>query len=161
MSNNGSLEYNSLLQFRSDLINCLQHCPSVVENLLEEGLVTEDVHEWILTARGVSDRDRARRLVSCVTACIRHSADKFNIFIEVLQRYPYLSCVAGRIHAEYRCRLSLSHKSEGSTSSASGSCVASPIEAGRGKQEGMCYLKSIVDTNYNYKRQIASCILIC
>lgn len=136
MSNKSGAEYNSLIQFRSDLINGLQDNLSVSDQLLEVGLVTEDVYEWSLTAQGVSNREKARRLVNCVTACIRfgQSVDKFNIFIEILQRNHFLSCVAERILAEYRCQLNKN------------SVLPIGEGGGRGKQEGMHHY-------IGYKRQ--------
>lgn len=49
---------------------------AVPDNLLEKGLVTGDVHEWIQSA---SNTDKARRLVSRATDCIEESSDALQL----------------------------------------------------------------------------------
>ena len=79
-----SPEYKSLHHCTSGLVHLLQHNLSLSGKLLEKGLVTEDNHGWILTAHGVSDGQKAEKLVSCITDSVRESADKFDILIEIL-----------------------------------------------------------------------------
>ena len=95
-----SPEYKSLLHCTVGLTYLLQHNLSVPDKLLEKGLVTRDVHNWILTAQGVSNREKAARLVSCITDSIRDSTDKFNIFIKVLGEESYFDDIVRRLQDE-------------------------------------------------------------
>jgi hypothetical protein len=67
------------------------------DKLLEKGLVTVEVHDWILTAHGVSSRERARRLVSCITDSVQASSDKFKALIEVLKEDLYFDDIVTRM----------------------------------------------------------------
>ena len=65
--------------------------------LLEKGLVSVEVYEWILTAQGVSSREKAGRLVSCVADSVQASSDKFKILIEVLREDSYFDDIVRRM----------------------------------------------------------------
>jgi hypothetical protein len=67
------------------------------DKLLEKGLVTVEVHEWILTAQGVSSRERPGRLVSCVADSVQASSDKFKALIEVLKEDLYFDDIVRRM----------------------------------------------------------------
>ena len=75
-----SPEYASVLHCTNGLTYLIQHNPvSVSGKLLEKELVTVEVHDWILTAQGVSSREKAGRIVSCVTDSVQVSTEKFNV----------------------------------------------------------------------------------
>ena len=100
---NESPEYKSLVHCTSDLIDCLQHSLiSISSELLEKGLVTVDVHNLIQTAHGLSERDKASRLVTCVSSCIKQSTEKFSILIKILQKDLYFVGLVEKIKAECR-----------------------------------------------------------
>ena len=65
-----------------------------------------EVHEWILTAQGVSNREKAGRLVSCVADSVQASSDKFKILIEVLREDSYFDDIVRRMldeHSKKNC----------------------------------------------------------
>ena len=74
----------AVLQCTSDLTSLLKHNLSCSGKLLEKGLITEAVHDWILTAPAVSNQDRAARLVSCLVDRVK-SAQLFHELIEALK----------------------------------------------------------------------------
>ena len=74
----------AVLQCTSDLASLLKHNLSCSGKLLEKGLITEAVHDWILTAPAVSNQDRAARLVSCLSDRVK-SAQLFHELIEALK----------------------------------------------------------------------------
>ena len=74
----------AVLQCTSDLTSLLKHNLSCSGKLLEKGLITEAVHDWILTAPAVSNQDRAARLVSCLADRVK-SAQLFHELIEALK----------------------------------------------------------------------------
>ena len=80
-----SIEYKTLLQCSSGLTDLLQHNISVSAKLLEKGLVTKEVYDWILTVQGVSNHDKAARLVSCVTDRVKDSAQVLHDFVDILK----------------------------------------------------------------------------
>ena len=96
-----SPECKSLLHCRSGLTDCLKQNLSVSDKLLEKELVTEAVHEWILTAQGVSNRDKASRVASCVTDSIHVCSDKFNVLIEVLREVSDFDDIVRRMLDEH------------------------------------------------------------
>ena len=95
-----SPEYASVIHCTSGLTCLLQHNISVSGKLLEKGLVSVEVHEWILTAQGVSSRERAGRLVSCVADSVQASSDKFKTLIEVLREDSYFDDIVRRMSDE-------------------------------------------------------------
>ena len=75
----------TVLQCTSDLISLLKHNLSCSGKLLEKGLITEAVHDWILTAQGVSNQEKASRLVSCLADKVKGSSQQFHVLLEVLK----------------------------------------------------------------------------
>ena len=92
-----SPEYQSLLYCTSGLTDLLQHNLSVSGKLLEKGLVTRDVRDWIQTAQGVSNKDKAGRLVSCVTDSIKESAERFHVLIGILKEDSFFDDIVEKI----------------------------------------------------------------
>lgn len=83
-------EYRAVLECTASLTDLLQHQVLCISNqLLEKGLVTKEVHDWVLTVQGVSNQDKAARLVSCVTDQIKSSAQKYHTFIGILKQDPF------------------------------------------------------------------------
>lgn len=136
---NESPEYKSLVHYTSDLIDCLQHSLiSISSKLLEKGLVTVDVHNLIQTAHGLSERDKASRLVTCVSSCIKQSTEKFSILIKILQKDLYFVGLVEKIKAE--CR-----KSDSACGIACSTSQGSVIP----KQETQCLPSSLTGNNNN------------
>ena len=133
---NESPEFKSLFHCTPDLIECLQHSSSVPDKLLVKGLITKDVHNVIQTAHGLSDKDKARKLVTCVTSCIKQSTEKFNILIEVLQEELYFDDIVEKIKAEHR-KWAPTCDTASSISERSSALQLNPTERSRGKQEGV------------------------
>ena len=96
-----NIEYRALLQCAHGLADLLQHNLSVSDKLLEKGWVTRDVHGWALTARGVSDQEKASRLVSCLTDRVKDAAQVFHDFVDVLKEDPFFADIVEKINAEY------------------------------------------------------------
>ena len=84
-------EHKALLKCANGLSDLLQHdVVSISCQLLETGLVTKEVHDWVLTALGVSNKQKAARLVSCVADQVKASSEKYDMFIRVLRKDPFL-----------------------------------------------------------------------
>ena len=77
--------HKALLQCTSELTTHLKHTLSCSGKLLEKGLITEAVHDYVLTAQGVSNQDKAARLVFCLTDRVKGSTQQFHDFIQVLK----------------------------------------------------------------------------
>ena len=75
----------ALVQCTSDLTALFKHNLSCSGKLLEKALITEAVHDWVLTAQGVSNQEKAARIVSCLTDRVKGSTQQFHDFIEVLK----------------------------------------------------------------------------
>ena len=91
-----------MLQCTSSLTALLQHnLLSVSSKLLEKGLITDEVSDWILTAQGVSNRDKAQRLVSCVTDRVKGSPQRFQSFVDVLSEESYFEEVVQKLITTY------------------------------------------------------------
>ena len=56
----------AVVQCTSDLTSLLKDNLSCSGKLLEKGLISEAVHNYVLTAQGVSTLEKAARLVSCL-----------------------------------------------------------------------------------------------
>ena len=74
----------ALLQYTSDLTSLLKDNLSCSGKLLEKGLITEAVHDWILTAPAVSNQEKAARLVSCLADRVK-STQLFHELIKALK----------------------------------------------------------------------------
>jgi hypothetical protein len=96
-----NIEYRALLQCAHGLIDLLQHNLSVSDKLLEKGWITRDVHGWALTARGVSDHDKASRLVSCLADRVKDAAQVFHDFVDILKEDSFFADIVEKINAEY------------------------------------------------------------
>ena len=84
-------EHKALLKCANGLSDLLQHdVVSISSQLLETGLVTKEVHDWVLTALGVSNKQKAARLVSCVADQVKASSEKYDLFIDLLKKEPAL-----------------------------------------------------------------------
>jgi hypothetical protein len=96
-----NIEYRALLQCAHGLTDLLQHNLSVSDKLLEKGWITRDVHGWALTARGVSDQEKASRLVSCLADRVKDAAQVFHDFVDVLKEDPFFADIVEKLNAEY------------------------------------------------------------
>ena len=75
----------AVVQCTSDLTSLLKHNLSCSGKLLEKGLITEAVHDWILTAPAVSNHEKAARLVSCLADRVGVSGQVFYELLKVLK----------------------------------------------------------------------------
>ena len=95
-------EHRTMLQCTSSLTGLLQHnLTSVSAKLLARGLITDEVSDWMLTAQGVSNRDKAQRMVSCVTDRVKGSPQRFQSFVDVLNEEPYFEEVVQKLTMTY------------------------------------------------------------
>ena len=69
----------------SDLTSLLKHNLSCSGKLLEKGLITEAVHNYVLTAQGVSTLEKAARLVSCLADRVGASSQLFQELVQALK----------------------------------------------------------------------------
>ena len=96
-----NIEYRALLQCAHGLTDLLQHNLSVSDKLLEKGWITRDLHGWVLTARGVSDHEKASRLVSCLADRVKDASQVFHDFVAVLKEDPFFADVVTKINTEH------------------------------------------------------------
>ena len=97
-----SAEQRALCKFLPDLTDFIQHnIITTLNRLLEKGLVTSEVHDYVLTAEGVSSQQKAARTVSCMINMVGNSAKRFNNFVEVMETVSFPEDTLKRIIAEY------------------------------------------------------------
>ena len=96
-----NIEHEALTRCSSGLTDLLQHNLHLSSKLLEKGLVTEQVHGWVLTAHGVSNQEKAARLVSCVSDRVKTSGHLYSAFLEILKGELYFKEIVERICAEH------------------------------------------------------------
>ena len=80
-----SIERKAVVQCTSDLTSFLKHNLSCSGKLLEKGLITEAVHNYVLTAQGVSTLEKAARVVSCLTDRVGESSQLFQELVQALK----------------------------------------------------------------------------
>ena len=80
-----SIERKAVVQCTSDLTSFLKHNLSCSGKLLEKGLITEAVYNYVLTAQGVSTLEKAARVVSCLADRIGESSQLFQELVQVLK----------------------------------------------------------------------------
>ena len=98
----GSAEHKALIQCTSDLTALLQHnLISVSSKLLARGLITDDTSGWVLSAQGVSNLNKAQRLVSCVTDRVKGSSERFQNFVDVLREESFFEDVVQKLLTAY------------------------------------------------------------
>ena len=97
-----SAEHKALIQCTSALTSLLQHnLDPVASNLLSLGLITEEVFGWLLTSQGVSNLNKAQRLISCVTDRVKGSPEGFHSFVGVLSEDPFFEDVVQKLLTTY------------------------------------------------------------
>ena len=97
-----SAEYQAFSWCVSDLTSLLKHNHlSVSSKLLERGLVTDEVYSWALSASGVSDLEKASRVLSCVSTRIKASPQLFHDFIGILSEDVFYKDVVDRLKSLY------------------------------------------------------------
>ena len=88
------------------LTSLLKHNLSCSGKLLEKGLITEAVHDWILTAPAVSNQEKAARLVSCLADRVK-SAQLFHELIEALKETdPFCGDIVDKLTEAFHSALS-------------------------------------------------------
>ena len=91
-------EHELLIQCSADLTSLLQYnLVSVSIKLLAKGLITEEVHHFVLTAEGVSGQKKAAKLVSCVVDRVKDCPGKFHDLISVLNDDAYFKDIVKKI----------------------------------------------------------------
>ena len=96
-----NIEYRALFQCTSGLTDLLQHNLSVSDKLLEKGLITKDVHDYVLTAQGVSSKQKASKLVSCLTDRVKDAAQVFHDLIALLKEDPFFADIVEKINNKH------------------------------------------------------------
>lgn len=95
-------EHRAMIQCTSSLTALLQYdLHSVSSKLLARGLITDEVFGWMLTAQGVSNSDKAQRMISCVTDRVRGSPERFQSFVGVLREESYFEEVVQKLITTY------------------------------------------------------------
>ena len=96
-----------MVKCASGLTALLQHhCLSVSSKLLGKGLIPMDVLDWVLTAQGVSNQDKAARVVSCVTNRVKSSPQCFHDFVDILKGESFFADIVETMittHSEPKC----------------------------------------------------------
>ena len=96
----------SVIQCTSDLTSLLKHHLSCSGKLLEKGLITEAVHNYVLTAQGVSAQDKAARVVSCLADRIK-STQQFHDLIGSLKEIdPFCGDIVDKLAEAFQSTLS-------------------------------------------------------
>ena len=79
-------EHRALQKCAKTLTNLLQHqVETISSSLLGKRLSTDDLHNWVLTAKGVSNKEKAARILDCVMGQVKARTQSFNLFVEVLE----------------------------------------------------------------------------
>ena len=94
-------EHRALLSCLSALTETFQHTLSLSAKLLEKELITREVHGWQLDALGVSNYDKAARILACVTDRVKGSSQLYHVFIDILKKEVYFKDVVEKICAEH------------------------------------------------------------
>ena len=98
-------EHKALLKCTDCITDLLQHqVLSISSKLLEKGLTAKEVHGWVLTSKGVSDREKAARLVASVTDHVKSSPDKYPVFVGILKDEPFFEEAVKNLSSEYHSK---------------------------------------------------------
>ena len=109
-------EHGALTKCAGCITDLLQHqVLSISIKLLEKGLTTKEIHDWVLTAKGVSDREKAAKLLSSVTDQVKRFPEKYAIFVGVLKADPFFKEVVENLSSEYH-GMSIRHTHKSSQS---------------------------------------------
>ena len=97
-----SIECHSLRRCFAVLAESIQHDVSLASNkLYERGLLTREVHGWLLTTKGVSDYDKASRLLTCVLDKVKSSKQLYHEFLDILKDELYFKDIVETISTEH------------------------------------------------------------
>ena len=95
-------EHTALLKCAGCITDLLQHqVLSISSKLLKKGLTTKEVHGWMLTAKGVSDREKAARLMSGVIDHVRSCPEKYSVFVGILKEDHFFKEAIENLSSEY------------------------------------------------------------
>ena len=96
-------EHRAMILCTSDLTALLQHnLVPVASQLLSLGLITDEVVSWLLTAQGVSNVNKAQRLLSCVADRVKVSPKGFQTFVDVLKEDSFFDDVVQKLITTYK-----------------------------------------------------------
>ena len=95
-----SIEHRALRGCLSSLTDALQHNLFLSDKLLEKGLITREVYGWQLDTLGVSNRDKAARLMACIIDRVKDSRQLYHVFLDILREELYFKDVVEKITAE-------------------------------------------------------------
>ena len=87
----------AVVQCTSDLISLLKHHLSCSGKLLEKGLITEAVHNYVLTAQGVPAQDKAARVVSCLADRITSTELFHDLIGSLKENDPFCGDIVDRL----------------------------------------------------------------
>ena len=89
-----SSEYKTFIQLTDELTTALSHdLTNIAGKLLAKNVITVTVYDMVIEAQspGVTNKDKASRLIACVRDKVKSNPEAFSIFMEVLQDGdPYL-----------------------------------------------------------------------
>ena len=95
-------EYRALQKCGNTLTDLLQHhVVTTSTSLLAKGLLTDDLHSWVLTASGVSNKEKAARILSAVVDQVKHSPLSYHDFIDVLKKESFLEDAVKLLSLEF------------------------------------------------------------
>ena len=88
------------MRFYPDLISVLSPCvKSVADYCISVGLISEDTYDNIIQ-RDLSDKDKARILLSNIRTTISGNANAYEDFITVMEKADACKCLVERMQTE-------------------------------------------------------------
>ena len=79
-----TVEYKAFKACTPQLVSAIKGNLGIADKLLAEGLISEDVYEDTLT-QSLSDRTKAKKIVTRVRAKIHESKQNYNVFYDIIE----------------------------------------------------------------------------
>ena len=96
-------EHGALKRCADTLTDLLQHqVVTISTSLLAKGLLNDDLHSWVLTAQGVSNKEKAARILASVMEQVKARTQSYGLFVEVLEGDAFYEDAVKKLSSEYR-----------------------------------------------------------
>ncbi len=90
-------EYKAFKSCTSMIINTIKNDLSIVDKLLEEGLISDETFDEVTQFHSIVDKTKARKIFSSVRDKIKLDVKNFDIFSDILDETLYYSNLSSKL----------------------------------------------------------------
>ncbi len=81
----------------SKIVSTVKGDLSIVDKLLEEGLISEETYDEIALSNSITNRTKARKIFTNVREKVKLSTSNFNVFCDILEESSFYLDLLSRL----------------------------------------------------------------